>query len=95
MFRRIERLVHTESEKEDISSLIDGFLLLSVAYLRSYGETYLPKNSRLQEGFLYDVDDLGNPDKSRKEKAAVVERMWRSWGHVLGWYTVAAENLFS
>ena len=35
--------------------------------------------------FLEDVGDLEDPTLGRVEKLRVVERMWRSWGAVLGW----------
>jgi len=45
--------------------------------------------SRLREGFLEDVEDLADPALGRHEKMRVVERMWRSWGSVLGWGSLA------
>ncbi|KAI0304264.1 ATP synthase regulation protein NCA2-domain-containing protein [Multifurca ochricompacta] len=74
-----------------IPRLTAGLLLLSVSSLRQYGETWLPPRSRLREGFLEDVGDLEDPGLNRKEKMRVVERMWRSWGHALGWERLAAE----
>lgn len=76
-----------------MSPLTAGLLLLSVSHLRSYGETYLPGRSRLRDGFLEDVEDLEDPDLGRSEKRMVVERMWRSWGRVLGWHKVAGEGV--
>lgn len=103
--RRIERLliaqprhahagsVSSESDnrfRTGIPPLTSGLLLLSVTHLRTYGEKQLPWNSRLREGFLEDVTDLENPGLGRAEKLRVVDRMWKSWGCVLGWDTVAA-----
>ncbi|KAI0315793.1 NCA2-domain-containing protein [Amylostereum chailletii] len=95
--RRIERLLISQPKTEpsstfnslldrsSISPLTAGLLLLSVSSLRTYAERYLPAHSRLREGFLEDVGDLENPSLDRHEKVKVVERMWRSWGGVLGW----------
>ncbi|KAL1950062.1 hypothetical protein VTO73DRAFT_5184 [Trametes versicolor] len=103
--RRIERLLiaHPESHHHrahskavsnsspsTVSPLTSGLLLLSVTHLRKYAETTLPANSRLREGFLDDVADLEDPTLGRAEKLRVVDRMWRSWGEVLGWSRVAA-----
>lgn len=92
--RRVERLLVSDAGHQDISPLTAGLLLLSVAHLRAYGETYLPNRSRLREGFLQDVEDLENPELGRREKWMVVERMWRSWGDVLGWSKVATAGTF-
>ncbi|KAI0643145.1 NCA2-domain-containing protein [Trametes meyenii] len=73
-----------------VSPLTSGLLLLSVTRLRKYAETSLPANSRLREGFLEDVVDLEDPRLGRADKLRVVDRMWRSWGDVLGWSRVAA-----
>ncbi|KAK0187969.1 NCA2-domain-containing protein [Armillaria mellea] len=87
--RRIERLLTSGPQHttygQGVSPLTAGLLLVSVAHLRAYGEKYLPSRSRLREGFLEDVEDLSNPELDRHEKKMVVERMWRSWGHTLGW----------
>lgn len=96
--RRIERVLTTNPGgpsaisqnpsaelRAALPALTTGLLLISVAHLRNYAEGYLPKRSLLREGFLDDVADLENPDLSRMEKQRVVERMWRSWGSVLGW----------
>jgi nuclear-control-of-ATPase protein 2 len=98
--RRIERLLitqpaHTQghdggSRKGAIPHLTAGLLLLSVSSLRQYGETWLPPRSRLREGFLEDVGDLEDPGLGREDKMRVVERMWRSWGRILGWERLAA-----
>ena len=88
--------IHTQAEHHDtkgvdgntsgtIPHLTAGLLLLSVSSLRQYAETWLPLRSRIREGFLEDVGDLEDPRLGRDEKLRVVERMWRSWGHVLGW----------
>jgi len=74
-----------------IPSLTAGLLLLSVSSLRQYGETWLPPRSRLREGFLEDVGDLEEPRLGREEKMRVVERMWRTWGHALGWQRLAVD----
>lgn len=104
-FRRIERLLiaHPESHHDrahskpvsnsslsTVSPLTSGLLLLSVTHLRKYAETTLPANSRLREGFLDDVADLEDPTLGRVEKLRVMDRMWRSWGEVLGWGRIAA-----
>ncbi|KAI0822022.1 NCA2-domain-containing protein [Trametes gibbosa] len=73
-----------------VSPLTSGLLLLSVTHLRKYAETTLPANSHLREGFLEDVADLEDPRLGRADKLRVVDRMWRSWGEVLGWGRVAA-----
>ncbi|KAI9451392.1 NCA2-domain-containing protein [Russula earlei] len=74
-----------------IPPLTAGLLLLSVSSLRQYAETWLPPRSRLREGFLEDVGYLEDPRLGREEKMRIVERMWRSWGHVLGWQRLTAE----
>lgn len=74
-----------------IPPLTTGLLLLSVSSLRQYAETWLPLRNRLREGFLEDVGDLEDPRLGREEKLRVVERMWRSWGHALGWERLAVE----
>ncbi|KAF8914858.1 ATP synthase regulation protein NCA2-domain-containing protein [Mucidula mucida] len=87
IMRRIERLLTMDSAShaDAISPLTAGLLLVSIAQLRAYGETHLPKRSKLREGFLEDVEDLTNPELTGEQKRMVVERMWRSWGHVLEW----------
>lgn len=100
--RRIERLLIAQPKSHrvtpggsrgqpapSIPPLTSGLLLLSVSHLRTYAETYLPANSRLREGFLEDVVDLENPALGRAEKLRVLDRMWRSWGEVLGWSRAA------
>jgi len=89
---------HTQAERHDardtkdtILPLTAGLLLLSVSSLRQYAETWLPPRSRLREGFLEDVGDLEDPRLGREEKLRVVERMWRSWGHALGWERLVVE----
>jgi nuclear-control-of-ATPase protein 2 len=71
----------------DILPLTAGLLLLSVTRLREYAETCLPVNSQLREGFLQDVGELESPLLGRDEKLQVINRMWRSWGDVLGWHS--------
>jgi nuclear control of ATPase protein 2 len=80
-----------EDTKGMIPPLTAGLLLLSVSSLREYAEKWLPPRSRLREGFLEDVGDLEDPRLGREEKMRVVERMWRSWGHALGWQRLAVE----
>ncbi|KAH9846116.1 NCA2-domain-containing protein [Lenzites betulinus] len=80
----------TDRPPTAVSPLTSGLLLLSVTHLRKYAETTLPANSRLREGFLEDVTDLEDPTLGRADKLRVVERMWRSWGEVLGWGRIAA-----
>jgi nuclear control of ATPase protein 2 len=83
---------HPEGRKGALPHLTAGLLLLSVSSLRQYAETWLPPRSRLREGFLEDVGDLEDPGLGREEKMLVVEKMWRSWAHALGWHrTLAAE----
>ena len=93
---------HTHEEHHDtngpngstsgrVPHLTAGLLLLSVSSLRQYAETWLPLRSRIREGFLEDVGDLEDPRLGRDEKLRVVERMWRSWGHVLGWERLPVE----
>ncbi|KAI0260242.1 NCA2-domain-containing protein [Gloeopeniophorella convolvens] len=103
--RRVERLLITQPHthghghhasdkradgaKSTIPPLTAGLLLLSVSSLRQYAEAWLPPRSRLREGFLEDIGDLEDPALDREEKLRVVQRMWRSWGHVLGWERLA------
>ncbi|KAK1232830.1 Nuclear control of ATPase protein 2 [Marasmius sp. AFHP31] len=88
--RRIERLLIREQDRQ-VSSLTAGLLMLSVARLQSYAERYLPERSQLKEGFLEDVEDLEDPELGGNERRLVLERMWRSWGGVLGLGTIAGE----
>ena len=88
--RRIERLLIREKDRQ-VSSLTAGLLMLSVARLQSYAERYLPERSQLKEGFLEDVEDLEDPELGGNERRLVLERMWRSWGGVLGLGTIAGE----
>lgn len=97
LYRRIERLLivspaPNDAPEESLPPLTSGLLLLSLASLRNYAETFLPPNSRLREGFLEDVSDLENPSVGRKAKLRVVDRMWRSWGQILDWSTIAAQR---
>jgi len=66
--------------------MTNGLIILSLTQLRDYAINHLPARSRLREGFLEDVSDLENPELGREEKRRVIERMWRCWGHQLGWY---------
>ncbi|EEB86739.1 hypothetical protein MPER_16195 [Moniliophthora perniciosa FA553] len=90
--RRIERLL-IHDQRSQVSNLTSGLLMLSVAQLQSYAETYLPDRSRLKTGFLEDVEDLQDPALGGRERRLVLERMWRSWGSILGLGTVAAEGI--
>jgi nuclear-control-of-ATPase protein 2 len=96
--REHEPHTHTQPEhrdardtKDTILPLTAGLLLLSVSSLRQFAEMWLPPRSRLREGFLEDVGDLEDPRLGREEKLRIVERMWRSWGHALGWERLAVE----
>ena len=80
------------STPSSIPHLTAGLLLLSVSSLRQYAERWLPLRSRIREGFLEDVGDLEDPRLGRDEKLRVVERMWGSWGHVLGWERLPVEG---
>lgn len=84
--RRVERLLLLAPEA-DLSALTQGLLLLSLNQLRTFGETCLPKGSRLREGFMQDVEDLEGTDEhiGRSEMLAIAQRLWRSWGGALGW----------
>ncbi|KAL5524319.1 NCA2 [Sanghuangporus sanghuang] len=98
--RRVERLLITSpSGKHPISlassgehhsdfnvpPLTSGLLLISVARLREFAEARLPAHSLLRSGILADIADLESPDFGRSEKLRIIDRMWRSWGNVLGW----------
>ncbi|KAJ6601330.1 NCA2-domain-containing protein [Mycena vulgaris] len=96
--RRIERLLVSQPRVADstsnaLTALTTGLLLISVTRLRAFAESSLPNGSRLREGFLEDVGDLEDPAMPREEKLRVIERMWRSWGGVLGWNYIAAEGV--
>ncbi|KAJ6541858.1 ATP synthase regulation protein NCA2-domain-containing protein [Mycena capillaripes] len=97
--RRIERLLVSQprvsgpTPSNSLSALTTGLLLISVTRLRTFAESSLPAGSRLREGFIEDVSDLEDPAMPREEKLRVVERMWRSWGGVLGWHYIAAEDV--
>ncbi|EJD50834.1 NCA2-domain-containing protein [Auricularia subglabra TFB-10046 SS5] len=89
--RRVERLLlTTPGSKHELAPLTQGLVLLSLHQLRTFGDACLPKGSRLRAGFLQDVEDLESTDAhiDRTEKVAVVHRMWRCWGGVLGWGSV-------
>ena len=86
--RRIERLLVAEMDVKEggtLSPLTSGLLLIAVSHLRSFAERFLPPHSLLREGFLEDVADLENPELGRQEKQRIIDRMWRSWGAILGW----------
>ncbi|KAF8578065.1 NCA2-domain-containing protein [Ramaria rubella] len=92
--RRVERLLvlsSSHSQLQPLSPLDQGLILLSVAQLRAYAETYLPARSRLREDFLVDVSDLEDTDLGRREKMDVIKRMWRSWGGILGWSSIGGK----
>lgn len=97
-YRRIEKLLVADKLGQDgqIQSRIDprtsGLLLLSTTSLRKYAETQLPKRSRLREGFLEDVADLEDPSLGREQKLRVLDRMWKSWGQILGWHKAAVSQ---
>jgi len=106
--RRIERLLIAQPKSsydtlvprlsaaktiDGIPSLTAGLLLLSLAHLRTYAETILPAHSHLREGFLDDVANLEDPGLGRGEKMRVVDRMWKSWGGVLGWGSIPGEMM--
>ncbi|KAJ7940484.1 NCA2-domain-containing protein [Mycena leptocephala] len=96
--RRIERLLVSEPRvgerpSDSLTPLTTGLVLISVMRLRTFAESSLPSGSRLREGFLEDVGDLEDPAMPREDKLRVVERMWRSWGGVLGWHYIAAESV--
>ncbi|KAJ7492141.1 NCA2-domain-containing protein [Mycena latifolia] len=99
--RRIERLLVSQPRVTSLTAdrsgalpaLTTGLVLISVTHLRVFAETSLPSGSRLREGFLEDVADLEDPAMPRAEKLRVVDRMWRSWGGVLGWGNIAAEGV--
>lgn len=62
-----------------------GHLMISLTSLRRYAEQHLPKRSAQREAFLDDLADLENAQLSKDDKIRVVQRMWRSWGGILGW----------
>ncbi|OCH92846.1 NCA2-domain-containing protein [Obba rivulosa] len=104
--RRIERLLIAQPKSHHVSHdraertrenapippLTAGLLLLSVSHLRTYAVRHLPSNSRVREGFLEDVVDLEDPALGRGEKLRVLDRMWKSWGEVLGWGRAAEDG---
>ncbi|KAJ7201332.1 hypothetical protein GGX14DRAFT_571448 [Mycena pura] len=95
--QRIERLLVSQPRvahpaiSNSLSAQTTGLLLISVKRLRAYAESSLPAGSLLREGFLEDVVDLEDLGMPREEKLLVVERMWRSWGGVLGWNSITGE----
>ncbi|KAJ8463862.1 hypothetical protein ONZ51_g9973 [Trametes cubensis] len=92
--RRIERLLIAQPDSHAHHHRTHGTASRQskspMTHLRKYAETTLPANSRLREGFLEDVADLEDPKLGREDKLRVVDRMWRSWGELLGWNRVAA-----
>jgi nuclear control of ATPase protein 2 len=97
-YRRIERLLIGNPEGSNvplsggIGPRTTGLLLLSTTHLRAYAERHLPARSRLRDGFLEDVTDLEKPNLGVQQKLRVVDRMWNSWGRVLGWYDIAEKR---
>ncbi|KAH7885316.1 NCA2-domain-containing protein [Phlebopus sp. FC_14] len=81
-----DRPLDAQPFSDSIPPLTSGLLVLSLTHLRHYALTCLPSRSRLREGFLEDVQDLEDPSLGRWEKLRVLDRMWNSWGHELGWY---------
>lgn len=66
-----------------------GLLIISLTYLRRFAEANLRKRSPQRQGFISDLVDLEDAQLSKEDKLRVVERMWRSWGMMLGWRTLA------
>jgi len=62
-----------------------GLLIVSLTYLRRFAEANLRRGSQQREAFIGDLADLEDAKLSKEDKLRVVERMWRSWGMVLGW----------
>ncbi|CAK5280399.1 unnamed protein product [Mycena citricolor] len=91
--RRIECLLTAKHRARPNTS--SGMILISVARLRTFAESRLPKRSRLREGFLEDVTDLESTTMEREDKLRVVGRMWRTWGPALGWDKVPSEGSFT
>ncbi|KAG8949772.1 Nuclear control of ATPase protein 2 [Tulasnella sp. 424] len=77
----------TESPQITSPPLTQGLLLLSVTHLRSYAIECLPARSNLQQAFLEDVEDLEDATGklTREDQLRVVDRMWRTYGRLLGW----------
>ncbi|KAG8850338.1 Nuclear control of ATPase protein 2 [Serendipita sp. 411] len=71
-----------------LSPLTNGLLLLSSTQLRTFAEAYL-RSSNFRDEFLEDVRDLEDSRLSVGQKRLVLERMWRSWGRMLGWDNLA------
>ena len=71
--------------RTSVPPLTSGLLLISVARLRDFAEARLPAHSLLRSGMLADIADLESPEFGRSEKLRIVDRMWRSWGKMLGW----------
>lgn len=64
-----------------------GQLILNLTHLRHFAEHHMSRRRQQQqrEAFLEDLADLEDARLGREDKLRVVERMWRSWGGVLGW----------
>ena len=77
-----------EGASPPLSPLANGLLLLASTQLRAFAEAQL-RRSEFRDDFLEDVKDLEDGRLSRKEKRMVLDRMWRSWGRVLGWDNLA------
>ncbi|KAG8903599.1 Nuclear control of ATPase protein 2 [Tulasnella sp. 403] len=90
---RVERLLNippssnSDPDKGANSPLTQGLIILSVNHMRNYAVNHLPPRSQLQQGFLDDIEDLedASGQLTREDKLRVVDRMWRSWGSILGW----------
>ena len=74
------------TEGVPLPHLTSGLMLLALTRLRSYAVNHLPPRSLIRAGMLSDISDLENPNLNRYEKLHILERMWRSWGQLLGWY---------
>lgn len=64
-----------------------GQLILNLTHLRHFAEHHMSKRGQQQqrEAFLEDLADLEDARLGKEDKLRVVQRMWRSWGGVLGW----------
>jgi nuclear control of ATPase protein 2 len=70
---------------DQLSHTTSGLLVVALARLRAFAEQQLPARSLLRAEILADIRDLEDPRLLRAEKLRVVDRMWRSFGGVLGW----------
>jgi nuclear-control-of-ATPase protein 2 len=100
--RRIERLLTLQPQHvppydsaesattttSGIPHLTTGLLLMSLTRLRAFAVHVLPSGSGTREGFIEDVEDLEDVQLGRMEKLRVLDRMWKSWGGLLGWGNV-------